>query len=340
MTEVNKAKPSVNRKDRADDIKARAKGRWTGILEHLHVDSDILNGKQQPCPMCGGKDRFVYDDKFGNGEFFCRHCRKGDGFKLAMAVTGKGFGELLNEVEKYLGLGLAPSHTTQAVDDVAKAQFVRAEALRFLDEAVAITKGDEVDRYLTGRGLGRDVYPITLKFHPALPVFEKPAGGLRSVQVGVCAAMVSAIQAPNGDIIAIHRTYLKDGKKAFGGESKRVLGKGIEGAAIRLAAATDELAITEGVETGLAIAQSVGKPVWAAMNCGNMERIEIPASVKRVCIYADNDADSEFAGQVAAYGLAQRLVKEAKRDGLERVVKVFVPKADGTDWADAVAARG
>ena len=160
------------------------------------------------------------------------------------------------------------------------------------------------------------------------------------MQVGVCAAMVSAIQAPNGDIIAIHRTYLKDGKKAFGGESKRVLGKGIEGAAIRLAAATDELAITEGVETGLAIAQSVGKPVWAAMNCGNMERIEIPASVKRVCIYADNDADSEFAGQVAAYGLAQRLVKEAKRDGLERVVKVFVPKADGTDWADAVAARG
>ncbi|MFY8042324.1 MAG: DUF7146 domain-containing protein, partial [Rhodoferax sp.] len=223
-----KAKPTVNRRDRADDIKARAHGNWTGILQSLGIDAALLNGKEQPCPMCGGTDRFVYDDKYGAGNYFCRRCGAGDGFKLATGVTKKKFGELLDAIEESLGVGITPQRPAQAADDVAKAQFVRAEALRILDESVPVTKGDEVDRYLTGRGLGRDVYPITLKFHPALPVFEKPAGAVRSVQVGVCAAMVAAIQEPNGDIIAIHRTYLKDGKKAFGRQSKRVLGKGIE----------------------------------------------------------------------------------------------------------------
>jgi hypothetical protein len=56
--------------------------------------------------------------------------------------------------------------------------------------------------------------------------------------------------------------------------------------------------------------------------------------VRRVCIYADNDADAEFAGQASAYILAQRLVREAKKAGIHRAVEVFVPRQAGTDWAD------
>jgi putative DNA primase/helicase len=63
------------------------------------------------------------------------------------------------------------------------------------------------------------------------------------------------------------------------------------------------------------------------------------ASVKRVCIYADNDADAEFAGQASAYALAQRLQRESKRDGIDRKVQVFVPKQAGADWADIWLAR-
>jgi hypothetical protein len=97
--------------------------------------------------------------------------------------------------------------------------------------------------------------------------------------------------------------------------------------------------LTEGIETGLAVRLSTGKQVWSALNCGNMEKLWIPASVKRVCVYADNDANAEFAGQASAYVLAQRLLREAKRDGIDRRVQVFVPKLAGADWADIWLAR-
>src|SRR5207237_390984 len=93
------------------------------------------------------------------------------------------------------------------------------------------------------------------------------------------------------------------------------------------------------IETGLAVLAGTGKAVWCALSSGNMEKLWIPDTVARVCIYADNDADAEFTGQVAAYTLAQRLVREAKKGGLRRAVDVFVPRQGGTDWADIWLAR-
>ena len=70
-----------------------------------------------------------------------------------------------------------------------------------------------------------------------------------------------------------------------------MLSSGIDGAAVRLFEPGDELAIAEGIETALAVHLGTGKPVWAALSCGNLEKLWIPDSVARVCIYADNDAD-------------------------------------------------
>jgi putative DNA primase/helicase len=151
--------------------------------------------------------------------------------------------------------------------------------------------------------------------------------------------MIACVQGPDGHAITLHRTYLASGRKALGEQSKKVLSSGINGAAVRLVEPADELAITEGIETGLAVRLSTGKQVWSALSCGNMEKLWIPASVKRVCIYADNDADAEFAGQASAYALAQRLQRESKRDGIDRKVQVFVPKQAGADWADIWLAR-
>ena len=39
---------------RVRDLKARAHGHWTPLLGALGVDERILNGKNQPCPLCGG----------------------------------------------------------------------------------------------------------------------------------------------------------------------------------------------------------------------------------------------------------------------------------------------
>ena len=63
--------------ERVREVKARAYGHWTGILTALGVDPKILNRKNQPCPMCGGTDRFQYTDKFQEGNYYCRSCGAG-----------------------------------------------------------------------------------------------------------------------------------------------------------------------------------------------------------------------------------------------------------------------
>jgi putative DNA primase/helicase len=332
------------RERRLQEIKSRAHGHWTSILRALGIDEQILNGKNQPCPLfsecgaprraTGGKltnvDRFQYTDKFGEGNYHCRHCGTGGGLKLAQGVLGIPFPELLDRIERQLGCGNLPSIAPSSPSP----ERMKRLCQRIWQEAKPIVLGDEVDRYLRNRGIALTQYPRTLRYHPALGYYEKQDGQQRSKKIAEYPAMIACVQGSDGHAVTLHRTYLKEGKKALGSQSKKVLSSGINGAAVRLDEPTDELAITEGLETGLAVRLSTGKPLWAALNCGNLEKLWLPDSVKRVCIYADNDADGEYAGQVSAYTLAQRLVKEARKQGLERTVKVFVPKHDGTDWAD------
>ena len=324
---------------RVRDIKARAHGHWTPLLKALGVDDSILNAKNQPCPMCGGTDRFQYTDKFGEGNYHCRSCGAGGGLKLAQAVLGLKFGELLHRLEQQIGnvrTAAAPVQTGPTREKMKRL------CERIWNEARPVTAGDEVDRYLRNRGLQLTAYPRTLRFHPALGFFEKPPGQARSKQIAEYAAMLALVQGPDGLAVTLHRTYIADGHKALGAQSRKILSSGINGAAVRLCEPTDELAITEGIETALAVHLSTGKPVWAALSCGNMEKLLLPDSVKRICIYADNDAHSEYGGQASAYALAHQLMRDARRleaTGLVREVQVFVPKQSGADWADIWLAR-
>ena len=77
----------------------------------------------------------------------------------------------------------------------------------------------------------------------------------------------------------------------------------------------------------------------AGLNAGNLEKLWLPDSVRRICIYGDNDADADFDGQAFAFALARRLKKEERRAG-PRQIQVFLPKQAGTDWADVWRTRG
>jgi putative DNA primase/helicase len=324
---------------RVRDIKARAHGHWTPLLKALGVGDEILNGKNQPCPMCGGTDRFQYTDRFGEGNYHCRSCGAGGGLKLALAVLGTKFGELLDRLE--LQLGTVRMATTPVLSGPSPDRMKRLSQ-RIWNEARPVTAGDEVDHYLRQRGLQLSAYPRSLRFHPALGYYEKQPGQQRSKKIADYPAMLAAVQGVDGHAVTLHRTYLRDGRKALGAQSRKVLSSGINGAAVRLFEPADELAIAEGIETALAVHLSTGKPVWAALSCGNMGKLWVPDSVARVCIYADNDADAGFDGQACAYALAHRLVREARRLDASRPgreVQVFVPKHSGTDWADIWLAR-
>lgn len=315
---------------RKEDLKQRAFGRWKGILSTLGIPEELLAGKNRSCPGCGGTDRFQFTDKFRNGDYHCRGCGHGDGFNLLMHWHQWDFMTAFLEVEKIAGCVERLSNNGSGEPSNAR---MKALARRIWAEALPIQSGDEVDRYLRNRGLCLDVFPKALRFHPALGYFEKDATG-KSRKLRDCPAMLACIQGPDGQAITLHRTYLEAGHKAnFGRNAKKVLSAGICGAAVRLFPATEELALAEGIETALAVHLATGKPVWAALSAGNLERVWIPDTVRCVYIYADNDSASEYDGQASAYILARRLMKEESRR-VRRHVEVFVPRNAGNDWAD------
>ena len=94
-----------------NDLREQARHHRQGILGSLGIAGSLKN-KHQPCPCCGGKDRFRFDDKDGYGTFICNQCGAGDGFRLVMNLLHCDFKHAASIVESYLGTGWVnrPSH--------------------------------------------------------------------------------------------------------------------------------------------------------------------------------------------------------------------------------------
>jgi putative DNA primase/helicase len=310
--------------------KERASGRWSGLLEALGVPAEILRGRDCECPMCGTSKRgFRYDDKYGNGDYYCHGCGNGNGFKLLQGVNGSNFMEALKAVERQVGC--LPPESIKKTKRERSPERTRDLLNRTWEEASVVLPSDLVARYLAGRGLALSEFPIALRFHPGLEYFERD--GKKSRKIGVFPAMVAKVRDVSGRPITLHRTYLDPAMagKALVDSPKKLMTSGINGAAIHLCEAGEVLALAEGIETALAVHQLEGLPVWSTIDAGNMERVLLPEQVRKVYVYADNDVS--YTGQAAAYALAHRLVVKEKRQ-----VEVRIPKNRG-DWLDVLLAK-
>lgn len=82
----------------------RSGDRWPGILTRLGIPASALKGKNCPCPGCGGKDRFRFDNKDGTGSFLCSQGTgdmvAGTGWTLLEHVYGWSFDRALEEVAR------------------------------------------------------------------------------------------------------------------------------------------------------------------------------------------------------------------------------------------------
>lgn len=90
-----------------EDVRGNATGRWTEILTHFGLPAEALDGRHQPCPKCGGTDRWrVFDDFDEKGGAICNVCLQnaGDGFQVAAWWTGKKFADVVNEIGEFLGM--------------------------------------------------------------------------------------------------------------------------------------------------------------------------------------------------------------------------------------------
>ena len=93
-------------------IKA-ADGRWPHLLEVLAglTPEQLTPNKHQPCPACGGDDRYRWINDDGPGSWFCNQCGGrdgrgggGTGIGLLMRVRNLTYRQAATMVEQHLGL--------------------------------------------------------------------------------------------------------------------------------------------------------------------------------------------------------------------------------------------
>ncbi|QND83414.1 Toprim domain-containing protein [Chromobacterium vaccinii] len=327
-----------------DELRRQTVGRWPDILTALGISAEVLaRRRNQPCPACGGTDRFQWIDK-GSGRFVCRGIdnQGGDGFALVQHWLGCDFLAAARAVADVLGIDSShplPERPKPAQTPAKRPKDQRAAVTRLWQEAQPIEPGDPVARYLAGRGLVLEPFPDALRHHPALPYWAEVAD--RPVLLGHFPAMLAAVSSPSGALVALHRTYLNDaGGKAdirhpTSGEALKVkklmVGRegDMRGAAIRLYPPEDgRLALAEGIETALAVRLGSRVPSWAAVSAWGMANAALPDAAGEIFIMADNDASQ--AGQKAAEALARRLVSES------REVRILTPTTPGADWLDVL----
>lgn len=298
-----------------------AKGKWRGVLLELGMPSQFLNNKHGPCPMCGGKDRFRWDNKMGSGSFICSNCGAGDGMQLAKLFTGEGFKELANKIDGIVNnIKYDPKSTVSTgVSDENRRVMLR----QVYSSSVQMQKGDLADKYLVSRGIHENVYPKSLRYSPSLKDGE---GGVRP-------CMVAVVSDAAGTPVSLHRTYLGgNGKADMQSPRKMMPGTLPEGSCIRL---TDDvhshIGVAEGIETAMSASQRFQMPVWAVVNAVMMEKWIAPEGVESVTVFGDND--KSFHGQKSAYALAHSLAMKGFN------VEVCLPGEVGKDWNDILQGK-
>lgn len=89
----------------AQSVRDAAKGQWRHIVTRLGIHVPASPKQHGPCPACGGKDRFRFDDQEGRGTWFCNQCspQAGDGFALIQNVFSCDFPHALETVALEIG---------------------------------------------------------------------------------------------------------------------------------------------------------------------------------------------------------------------------------------------
>lgn len=333
------------------DIQAAAQHNWQHILARVGVPVGSLKNKHQPCPMCGGKDRFRFDDKGGNGTYFCNQCGAGNGFTFIQKYLNLGdFGNAVALVAQILGMGETSSTTTPIAPPKREPQpqtLPKDELAKLLNVWQAATPivGTPAEKYLLARGI-RQIPPS-----PNLRCRSHLAYWHNGKCLGEYAALLGLMHDTQGEIVGIQRVYIQqdphtgnwrkavihDPETGDTLDCKKQMARysgSTRGTAVHIDEPSSEtglngfLLVAEGIETALAAREIFGGkvPTWATVNAGNMARLVLPSSLKRLLITADNDHSE--TGYRAAHDLAVRAIKQGVK------VQIWLPEHAGQDALD------
>jgi hypothetical protein len=177
--------------------------------------------------------------------------------------------------------------------------------------------GTAAETYLRGRGITCSI-PPTIRY---LAAAKHSGTGLW------LPCMIAGVAIwPSREISGIHRTYLSiDGRKKSPISNNKMMLGPCRGGAVRLAPEGPTLILAEGIETGLSVLQSTGRPVWACLSTSGLKSVVLPNTVNEVVIAADGDDP----GNAAAAEAASRFIREGRK------VRIAYPPA-GMDFNDVL----
>lgn len=266
--------------------KQAARGKWNGIISQL-LGQQAVSKRHTSCPICGGADRYRYDNKRGDGDWFCNVCGVGDGFKLITGALGIGFAEAAKRIDSIVG-NIEPETPFENKINIEKRR-------NLLNKVWAEAKNPSVvAQYLAGRGIRTDVIANARDLRGTDRLYHHEDGAYYP-------GMLALIRDKNGEPVSIHRTYFMNKQK-----EKKIMPpiSTIKGCCIRLGDPDSTLIIAEGIETALAATMMLRFPAWATISAHGMESLQsIPKHVTRVIVCADND--ESFTGQAAAFACAK-----------------------------------
>ena len=321
----------------AKEVKQAASGQWIESI-YKAASIDVVPNKHQPCPACGGTDRFRCDDRHGNGDYYCNQCGAGDGFNLLMKIHGCSFDSALSFVASVIGLSLdgkpsilptrvkhRPPQPIYTPDNPNPAAVKQGEHIR----NSASADDGTINRYLVSRGITTGA---------SSPAFIRLMQAYEPASKTTLPCMVCPIRTADGYVTGYHKTYLdpNTGDKAQIENPKRftpaLYDGAYKGCSVWLGRPDGRLIVCEGIETGLAVQQMMnGRAVWCSLSASMMKNITLPSHVRVVEIWCDNDTNQ--TGQQAAQILHDRL----RADSI--LVKIVTPPDPDTDWLDVLNQR-
>jgi putative DNA primase/helicase len=306
----------------------RAHNRWGEILPHFIPREYLVPKRKGPCPLCGGRDRFRFDDKFGDGNVYCNHCGSMTGMHLIRAYKKWDFKTACKEIDGVIGTG---DVTPKPMDNQPKSDPASREywTNRLIAHA---THPDIVERYLRHRGL-------TVSSPVLLGYKDLPFKDASRKLVKYSDAVIAPIHAADGKLESAQRIYLDEFLPRKERKKTMPAIRTINGGAVRLfTICAGKMGIAEGIENALAARELFRIDTWAALSESNLQLFRPPADIHTVHIFADNDLN--FVGQRAAYILAQKLHEiHNPKDEIKLAIEVHIPPVADTDWLDVLVGQ-